>query len=408
MKKHWWKILAVLLMLYTIIAGMLIPLSPATHYIEGNKANAGEELDMTIHGYNTYYTQAKDLNVWLLNKKQTFAVCADQVEVIDDRTAKANFTIPAVVHDSLRIADFSVLVESDIDGYSVLPAAVSLIQKAPGELATTDCVVDKLRERSGTTFPFRNILEESIRSLYFHVPLWFAMMILMLGSVMHSISYLMNDYDWKLSKGTLIAFGIFMLIWLIYGGISMNEETGASPMIGPIATAITCLIFYYAFMRVNRRTKTLLEHNIYATSYARVGVLFGILGLITGAIWAKHTWGAYWNWDVKQNTAAIAVLVYAAYFVLRDSFDDLDKKARISSVYNIFAFAALIPLLFVIPRLADSLHPGAGGNPALGSNDLDNTMRMVFYPGVIAMILVGAWISNLSSRLEILRLKKYL
>jgi len=144
-----------------------------------------------------------------------------------------------------------------------------------------------------------------------------------------------------------------------------------------------------------------------AAAYARVGVLFGILGLITGAIWAKHTWGAYWSWDVKQNTAAVAVLIYMAYFVVRDSFDDLDKQARISSVYNIFAFAALIPLLFVIPRMADSLHPGNGGNPALGSNDLDNTMRMVFYPGVIAMMLIGAWIANLLWRINWLKLKRF-
>jgi len=144
-----------------------------------------------------------------------------------------------------------------------------------------------------------------------------------------------------------------------------------------------------------------------AAAYARVGVLFGILGLITGAIWAKHTWGAYWSWDVKQNTAAVAVLIYMAYFVVRDSFDDFDKQARISSVYNIFAFAALIPLLFVIPRMADSLHPGNGGNPALGSNDLDNTMRMVFYPGVIAMMLIGAWIANLLWRINWLKLKRF-
>ncbi len=408
MKKHWWKILAVLLMLYTIVAGMLIPLSPATHYIDGSRANAGETLQMTIHGYNTHYTQANPMRAWLINN-MTFSICANEVEVIDDRTAKTSFTIPTFVHDSLKIVDFSLIVESEVDGYSVLPDAVSLVQQNAGRADTSlGCEVSGLHERPGTTFPFRNILEESIRSLYFHVPLWFAMMILMLGSVMHSIAYLMDNQDWKLSNTVLIGFGVLMLVWLIYGGMNMGGEVGSKPIVGPIATLITCAIFYFAFLQVNRRTTVVLEHNIYATSYARVGVLFGVLGLITGAIWAKHTWGAYWNWDVKQNTAAIAVLVYAAYFVLRDSFDDLDKKARISSVYNIFAFAALIPLLFVIPRLADSLHPGAGGNPALGSNDLDNTMRMVFYPGVIAMILIGAWISGLLSRIDLLKLKKYL
>lgn len=107
--------------------------------------------------------------------------------------------------------------------------------------------------------------------------------------------------------------------------------------------------------------------------------MFGILGLVTGAIWAKNTWNAYWSWDVKQNMTAIALFIYIAYFILRAAFEDAERKARLSAVYNLFAFVALIPLIFVIPRLTDSLHPGAGGNPALGGEDLDNTMRMIFF-----------------------------
>ena len=101
----------------------------------------------------------------------------------------------------------------------------------------------------------------------------------------------------------------------------------------------------------------------------------------------------------------IALLIYLAYFILRAVFDDPDKRARISAVYNIFAFAALIPLIYVIPRLTDSLHPGAGGNPALGGEDLDNTMRLVFYPAIIGWTLIGLWMASLLARLEKVRLK---
>ncbi|MGB0864128.1 MAG: cytochrome c assembly protein, partial [Saprospiraceae bacterium] len=102
---------------------------------------------------------------------------------------------------------------------------------------------------------------------------------------------------------------------------------------------------------------------------------------------------------------AIALLIYMAYFVLRGSFEDYDKRARIGAVYNIFAFAALIPLLFVIPRMTSSLHPGNGGNPGFGGEDLDNTMRTVFYPAVIAWTLLGFWISQLLYRFEKLKWK---
>jgi heme exporter protein C len=69
-------------------------------------------------------------------------------------------------------------------------------------------------------------------------------------------------------------------------------------------------------------------------------------------------------------------------------------------VYNIFAFGALVPLIYVVPRLTDSLHPGAGGNPAFGSEDLDNTMRMVFYPAILGWTLLGFWIASLAYRAE--------
>ena len=97
------------------------------------------------------------------------------------------------------------------------------------------------------------------------------------------------------------------------------------------------------------------------------------------------------------------MLIYLAYFILRGSFDEEERRGRIAAIYNIFAFAALIPLLFVIPRMTDSLHPGNGGNPGFGGEDLDNTMRMVFYPSIIGWTLLGVWLASLAYRYMKLR-----
>jgi heme exporter protein C len=159
------------------------------------------------------------------------------------------------------------------------------------------------------------------------------------------------------------------------------------------------IIFFasaWCSIRFIRTSKT--EYDLQAVALNSTGTLFGILGLLTGMLWSRYTWGSFWSWDVKQNTAAIAVLIYFAYFVLRNSLADPDRRARISSVYNIFGCAMLIPLLFVIPRMTDSLHPGSGGNPALGGEDLDSTMRAIFYPAVIGWTLLGVWISELRYR----------
>ena len=141
---------------------------------------------------------------------------------------------------------------------------------------------------------------------------------------------------------------------------------------------------------------------IKSNEYANVGSFVGILGIISGMLWAKFTWGTYWTNDPKLNGSALGLLIYFSYFVLRGSVKDELKKAKISSVYNIFAFAMLIPLIFILPRMTDSLHPGNGGNPGFNVYDMNSQLRVVFYPSVIGFILLGIWITNIRVRIKFL------
>lgn len=185
--------------------------------------------------------------------------------------------------------------------------------------------------------PRQVILYESIRNLYFHVPMWFTMIFLFLMSMVYSIQ--------NLSSGSL-------------------------------------------------------EKDRKAIGLVNTGIVFGVLGVITGSIWAKFTWGAWWTNDVKLNGSAITMLIYLAYIVLRASLEDEQKRARIAAIYNIFAFVLLIVFIGILPRMTDSLHPGNGGNPGFNNYDLDNNMKMVFYPAVIGWILLGWWISSVKIRLS--------
>lgn len=180
------------------------------------------------------------------------------------------------------------------------------------------------------------ILNETIRALYFHVPMWFGMIFLLLLSMTAAIIYLIIPE--------------------------------------PI-------------------------YDRYSVALTNIGVLYCILGLLTGMFWANYTWGSPWHGDSKQNNSAIALLIYVAYFILRGALENREQKARLSAVYNIFAFFALIPLLFILPRMEASMHPGNGGNPGFNTYDLDSRMRMVFYPAVIGWILVGIWMTTLQVRL---------
>lgn len=145
---------------------------------------------------------------------------------------------------------------------------------------------------------------------------------------------------------------------------------------------------------------TSLIHDLDAEQSARVGIVFGILGIITGMVWATFTWGKPWANDPHLNGAAISLMIYFAYFILRSSIDDDHKKARISAVYNIFAFVLLVVLIGVMPRLSENtLHPGSkDGNPAFG--DMNSTMRFVFYPALIGWILLALWIGQVKVKIS--------
>jgi heme exporter protein C len=177
------------------------------------------------------------------------------------------------------------------------------------------------------------------------------------------------------------------------------------------------ILFTVSVVNAIRYLRTLdLKYDIYSRQYATVGVVFGLLGYATGAIWMSYTWAdpnnpAFQSFSAiarepKLIGAAIALLIYFAYMVLRDSISDMDKRARISAVYNIFAFAMLFPTIWILPRILPSLHPGKEGNPALNFSDIDSSMRMVFYPAVIGWTLLGVWITTLKIRLNILKEKK--
>src|SRR6187399_563581 len=164
---------------------------------------------------------------------------------------------------------------------------------------------------------------------------------------------------------------------------------------GMVLLYLVSVTFSIAYLRSPKQ-----RFDFYAKEFAHVGTMLGILGILTGMIWANYTWGSPWHGDPKQNGAAIACLIYFAYFVLRGSVQNAEQKARLSAAYNIFAFAAMIPLIFILPRMLSSMHPGADGNPAFNMYDLDSTMRPVFYPACIGWILIGAWIATLRIRIR--------
>src|SRR6056297_2862594 len=169
------------------------------------------------------------------------------------------------------------------------------------------------------TIPQLDILEQSARNLYFHVPMWFTLMVGTIISAYHSLRYLQS-------------------------GDRVRD--------------------------------------LRAREAAWLALMFGLLGIVTGMVWARFTWyvgtGKWWNFDPKQSMAAVLLLIYGAYFVLRDSIDDPDLRGRVAAVYNLFAVVTMPFLLYILPRQLLCFHPGGEGSPAFSQADLAPAMRCVF------------------------------
>ena len=347
MKGLWWKVLALILMLYVIFAGLLIPLKPGIQSVEPVQLIAGQRQTIDVEGYNTYFEDGTNIRAWLRlglprvndGEGTDTALISTSVKVIGEQDLSISFLVPAYLPTSDGAARASLIIDNPNDGAFVLPEAIIIKQSdalaGPPSSQGWDAQIENLSASTGITFPFRGLLAETIRNQYFHVSLWFALMILMLSAAVYAVAYLIRGKP-----------------------------------------------------EFDRRSEAL----------TKVGLAFGMLGLVTGMVWANFTWGRPWSGDVKQNMTAIALLIYMAYFVLRASVASDQQASRIGAAYNVFAFAMLIPLLYIIPRMRASLHPGAGGNPGFGGEDLDSTMRMVFYPGIIGFTLVGVWLAQLSWR----------
>jgi heme exporter protein C len=186
------------------------------------------------------------------------------------------------------------------------------------------------------------ILKQTARNLFLHVPMWFTMMVSFVIGFVHSVRYLNDPKPYT---------------------------------------------------------------DIQAASATNVGLVFGICGLLTGSLWARFTWGTWWTFaEPKMNLAALAMMIYVAYFVLRSAFDDPERRAKISAVFNVFAATTIPFLLYIIPRQLQSLHPGAEGNPAF-SEITAPELRIIFYPAVIGFIGLSLWMSDILKRYNWIKYK---
>lgn len=342
LKLYWWKLLAALLVLFAIAIGIATPLAPGVVSINPFAAKTSDTFTLNIATVNASFKKhSNNLNIYLIS--DSIVMKGEQPISNDDNHVQAIFSVPPqVIKTGFNQRFFDLLINSDYDGNVILRSAVQIFPDTSNHHSFSNSelnhpIIIKTSTPVYFSFPMREILYESIRNLFYHVPLWFGMTILLCVSMFYSFRFLRKN--------------------------NLNDDFAAA-------------------------------------AFAKISLLFGLLGILTGMQWAKVTWGSWWNNDPKQNAAAIGMLIYLAYFVLRNSIDDMEKRARISAVFNVFALAIFIPIIYIVPRLTESLHPGNGGNPGFNQYDLDGNLRLVFYPAIIGWTLLGVWMAQLDFRIQ--------
>jgi heme exporter protein C len=167
-----------------------------------------------------------------------------------------------------------------------------------------------------------------------------------------------------------------------------------------VVAFVSSMIYGVRYLRSRRP-----DDDIKSASAAGLGFLFCLLATLTGAIWAKFSWGTYWNWDPRQTSIFVLLLIYGAYFALRSAIDIEEKRATLAAVYSIIAAVTMPFFMFIMPRILASLHP----EPILnvqGKVHMNTTMLVIFFSSLAGFTGLYFWMWNLHVRLRRIELRR--
>lgn len=197
-------------------------------------------------------------------------------------------------------------------------------------------------------------------------------------------------------------------LWVLPFVPQLGEQIRIMNIHVPFAWVAVVAYFISMFYSIRFLKSKKHEYDLIASSSASLGTIYAILATITGMIWAKFNWGSFWNWDPRQTSIFVLLLIYLAYFVLRQSLENFEIKARLSSVYSIIAFVTVPFLVFIMPRLLEGNHPGSANSPNLGpilsakEDSISLIQTLGFSFGFFSFSLLFFWLLNLKIRISMI------
>ncbi len=149
-----------------------------------------------------------------------------------------------------------------------------------------------------------------------------------------------------------------------------------------------------------------LDDDAKSNAALQLGFIFAVLATVTGSLWAKFSWGAFWHWDPRETSIFILLLIYGSLFALRSAIENEDKRAKLSAVYSIIAFLTVPFFVFIMPRIMTGLHPGSADDTNAGpvvDFKMNGNMMIVFYVSLAAFTILYFWMWRLSYKSIIIK-----
>lgn len=163
---------------------------------------------------------------------------------------------------------------------------------------------------------------------------------------------------------------------------------------------VSTVAFFVAAWYSWRYLKTRrIEDDEAASAAARLGFLFCVLATVTGSIFARVMWNSYWNWDPRETSIVLLLLVYGAYLGLRGALEDPERRATLSAAYALVAVVTVPFLTFAVPRMYQSLHPDTVIN-VRGKVEMSMDIRIIFFSSMVAFMALFYWMWNLDRRVS--------
>ena len=163
---------------------------------------------------------------------------------------------------------------------------------------------------------------------------------------------------------------------------------------------VSTVAFFVAAWYSWRYLKTRrIEDDEAASAAARLGFLFCVLATVTGSIFARVMWNSYWNWDPRETSIVLLLLVYGAYLGLRGALEDPERRATLSAAYALVAVVTVPFLTFAVPRMYQSLHPDTVIN-VRGKVEMSMDIRIIFFSSMVAFMALFYWMWSLDRRVS--------